>query len=71
MTTKVDISCPDNSHWNVRVSVQDQVYDPDKQIMTPEWRETQSHVIAPGGRLDGLYLTSSRRVLLEEIARDA
>lgn len=49
MTTKVDISCPDNSRW----------------------RETQSHVIAPGGRLDGLYLTSSRRVLLEEIARDA
>lgn len=70
MTTKVQITCPDNSHWHVKFEVQDLVYDHDKQRMTDEWKTVESHTrVLKQGEQAETYLTSSRRLILTEVEK--
>jgi hypothetical protein len=66
MTTKVNVSCPDNSHWSVNVIVEDRVYDHDAKTYTGEWKEADSFVLAPTESRE-TYVHDSRRLRVEEM----
>ena len=68
MTKNVHIINADESKWrvNVHVHVQDQVYDYDKKEMTNEWKTTETFPLDYAGALLTKYITSTRRILIEE-----
>lgn len=66
MTTRVKLECPDNSHWHVKVDVEDRVYDHDKDAMTDEWRVADSFVLKQTESRE-TYIHDSRRLIVTEI----
>lgn len=71
MTTKVVISCPDNSHWHVKVTVRDKLYDPKSQKYVPgQYTRAQTHILKQGEKVE-TYLTDSRSLEVEEIVPEA
>jgi len=70
MTLHIVLSCPQSSPYKARVSIQDQVYDPETKTMTEDFREAQVIEINRGECVD-TYLTSTRRILITELPADA
>jgi hypothetical protein len=68
MTTKVVLSCPDNSHWKVKVEIRDRVYDPQKLAMTDDWSLADSFELGPGESRE-TYIHDSRKLIVEEVPR--
>lgn len=66
MTTKVVVSCPDNSHWHVKVEIRDQVYDFEKKVMTEDWGLAGSFVLKQGESRE-TYITNSRKLVVSEV----
>lgn len=66
MTTKVKIECPDNSHWHIKVTTQDRVYDHDKRAYTDEWRTAESFVLEQTQQRE-VYIHDSRRLIVDEV----
>ncbi|RUW55600.1 hypothetical protein EOA32_00850 [Mesorhizobium sp. M1A.F.Ca.ET.072.01.1.1] len=67
MTTKVTVDA--HAGWPVHVTTIDQVYDHEAQKMTDEWRETGKDTVPANEKRD-FYVTSSRRLIVEEGNRD-
>ena len=68
MTKTVRIENADTAGWPVRVTVQDKVFVDGK--WTGEWRNaTVAQIDQPTAMFSG-YLTSSRRMLVEELGPD-
>lgn len=63
MTTKVLVICP-NVH-EVRVTTEDRVWDAEKQTLG-DFRKTDEIMVAKGSYAD-LYVTDTRRLIIEEI----
>lgn len=70
MTTKVKIECPDNSHWHVKVTVRDQLYDPKSQKYVPEQFTKAETFTLKQGESREVYIHSSRSLVIEEIEPD-
>lgn len=70
MTTRVKLECPDNSHWHVKVEVQDNVYDFEKQARTGEYKLADSFVLKQGESRE-TYIHDSRRLVVSEIVPEA
>lgn len=67
MTTKVVISCPEGSHWHVKVTIRDKLYDPKSQKYVPgEYTRVQGSILKPGESFE-TYLTDSRSLEVDEI----
>ena len=56
----------DSSKWKVKVIVQDRKYDPVELKMTDEWVNTEILELGHPGQLLTRYLTSTRRLVIEE-----
>lgn len=78
MTTKVTITCQENSHWNLRITAQDKtMLDPDvhPSNTTLEFWTNASYqspiILEPGESTekDHLYVHSTRRYIVEEVDR--
>jgi hypothetical protein len=67
MTTKVVVACPQGSHWSLKVTVQDDIYDFATKKMTGEWSNGAVSIIDPGRLLPETYVHASRRLIIEEI----
>lgn len=67
MTTKVQVTCPDNSHWHVKVTVRDQLYDPKSGKYVPEQFTKAETFILKQGEAREVYITSSRSLVIEEV----
>lgn len=65
MTTRVHLHCPDTSHWHVKVTIQDKVFDTVDQKMTDEWRTADRFVLKQTESRD-VYVHSTRRLIIEE-----
>jgi hypothetical protein len=71
MTKAVRIENADTSDYKVRVRVQDRVWDPVAQAMTDEWKDVEVQLLAfPTAMTNNLYLTSTRRFIVEEYTGD-
>ena len=68
MTTKVRITCPDNSHWDIKVTIEDQVFSFETQKMTDEWRSVNTITLKPTESHE-TYVHSSRRLTVEQVER--
>jgi hypothetical protein len=76
MTTKVSISCPDNSHWAVKVEVQDKIMV--AQVIggvatinaVPSWSTTEIFELKPTESRE-TYVHSTRRLVIEEVPTQA
>lgn len=67
MTTKVNITCPPDSHWNLRVIAQDLITS---NSDVKEWGNSyQVTVLSPGQTYEGAYVYDSRRLIIEEVDR--
>jgi hypothetical protein len=66
MTTKVVVTCPDNSHWPLKVITQDCVFDAIAREVTTEWKDTSSVELRVGEKHE-TYVHSSRRLVIEEV----
>lgn len=68
MTKQVRIENADmNTSVEVVVTVQDRVWDPEKQCMTDEWRDVETQILGyPTQMSSGLYLTDTRRLVITE-----
>lgn len=72
MTTKVTITCQENSHWDLKVTTQDKIHlDPDVHPNGAEggWSNSATLVLGPGASVENLYVWDSRRFLVEEQVR--
>lgn len=65
MTTKVVISCPDDSHNSVKVLVEDRNYDPHEGY-TDKWNLTREIDLAPKSATE-VYVYDSRRITVVEV----
>lgn len=74
MTTKVTITCQENSHWDLSVQAQDKIHlDPDVHPdgVTGSWSSNyQPIVLGPGESTKELYVHDSRRYIVEEKVRE-
>jgi hypothetical protein len=68
MTTKVVVSCPNDSHWDIKVTIKDRAFDFVTQKYSDEWRVADSFTLKPTESRE-VYVHSSRHVLVEEIDR--
>ncbi|MES2030859.1 MAG: hypothetical protein V4477_16890 [Pseudomonadota bacterium] len=67
MTTKVHVTCPETSHWNLIVTTEDQVWDADAKKMTGVWAATgQAPVVLKPTEVHETYIHSSRRLVVSE-----
>ena len=66
MTTKVIVSCPDTSHWAVRVYVEDRVFDFGTQKFKDEWSRSDVFNLNPEEKRE-VYVHSSRRLTIVEV----
>lgn len=66
MTTKVKLECPDNSHWHVKVEIEDKKYNFDSQQYEDLWRVSESFVLKQTESRE-TYIHSSRRLIVSEI----
>lgn len=70
MTKAVRIENADNSNFRVVVIVQDKEFKQDeagKWYDTGEWKEVERHELDyPTAMTNGVYLTTSRRIIVEE-----
>lgn len=66
MTKYIHVINADSAAWNVVVLVQDKVYDFDKNVMSGEWETVEELPLSNPGQLQTRYLTSSRRLVIEE-----
>jgi len=66
MTTKVTITCQENSHWDLKVTTQDKIHINGAE----EWSDTSSIVLGPGEIAENIYVYDTRRYLVEEKVRD-
>jgi hypothetical protein len=66
MTTKVVVSCPESSHWNLIVTTEDQVWDADFKKMTYVWRQTGTVVVLKPLDSHETYIHSNRRLIVSE-----
>lgn len=66
MTKYVHIINADNSQYKVKILIQDQVYDHFTREFTNEWKTVEEVDCNNPGQLVTRYLTSSRRILIEE-----
>ena len=78
MTTRVKLECPDNSHWYVKVTAEDKVWDADKkgwavnEIGDPLWsRHAERAVVLKQGDKHETYIHDSRRLVVEEIVPES
>jgi hypothetical protein len=78
MTTKVTITCQENSHWHLKVTAQELVrLDPDVHPQMPEdqlnyWKDVSYNpvvILGPGQSTENLYVHDSRRYIVEEVNR--
>lgn len=72
MTTKIIITCQENSHWDIAVITQDQEYDFKSQTHTDKWNNVgEPKILGPGESTekDHMYVHSSRRFVVEERVR--
>lgn len=70
MTTKVRIECPDNSHWHLKVEVEDKKYNPDSQKYEDLWRVSETFVLKQTEGRE-IYIHSSRRLMVSETEPEA
>jgi hypothetical protein len=68
MTTKVIVTCPDRSHWAIKVSIEDRAFSFETQKYNDEWEVTNSVVLQPTESHE-TYIHGSRRLTVEEISR--
>lgn len=68
MTKHIHIINGDSSKWKVKVKVQDHtpVYGDDNELLFYEWKDTEVLDLSNPGYLLTRYLTSTRRVIIEE-----
>lgn len=57
---------PANQPRRLLIESFDRVYDPEKKVMTDEWKKVD-HVFVAAGHLFHGYCTDSRRVLISEV----
>lgn len=66
MTTKVTITCQEDSHWDLKVITQDlSVGDNGGK----EWANGAERVLGPGQTANDLYVWDTRRFVIEEVSR--
>ena len=68
MTTKLIITCPENSHWNLRLIAQDFTRTPEGAL--EGWADNkhiEPVVLKPGQTSDTLYVYDTRRYIIEEV----
>lgn len=70
MTTKVVISCPDNSHWHVKVEVRDRVYDHANKVMTDYYSLADSFTLKQTESRE-VWISSGRKLIVEEVEQAA
>lgn len=71
MTTKVSIQCPPDSHWNLSIRTEDKRHENDNHNMPAAWADAAGVVpvvLDPGSEYS-TYLTSTRRIVVEEVER--
>lgn len=66
MTTKVKLECPDNSHWHIKVEIQDKKYNHDSGVREDLWRTSETFVLKQTESRE-TYIHSSRRLIVEEL----
>lgn len=71
MTTKLDVSCPQDSHWNLKVTTQNLVPDRDFPELR-HWEDctfTPPLIVGPGD-IGHFYVWDTRRYIIEEVERN-
>lgn len=67
MTKHIHVVNGDSSNWKVKVMVQDQEYDLRTMELIPDsWHTVETLDLNNPGQLVTRYLTSSRRIVIEE-----
>lgn len=66
MTKNIHMINGDNSNWKVKILVQDKVYNPETRKIEEEWTTTETLRLDHPGQLQTKYLTSTRRLVIEE-----
>lgn len=68
MTKHIHIINGDSSKWKVNVKVQDYspIYGDDNEVISHEWRDAEVLDLSCPGYLTTRYLTSTRRLVIEE-----
>lgn len=70
MTTKVKLDCPDNSHWHVKVEIEDKKYNFDNKMFEDLWRVSETFVLKQGESRE-TYIHDSRRLVVSEVVPEA
>lgn len=67
MTTAVNLECPVHSHWHLKVTVEDKLWDPKSKSYVPgEYTKVENFTLAQGEKRT-VYIHDSRRLVVEEI----
>lgn len=67
MTTRVTVSCPDDSHWHVKVTVRDKLFDPKSGRYVPDQFTRGESFILKQGESRDITIWDSRGLTIEEI----
>lgn len=66
MTTKVTITCQEDSHWPILVAKEDREYNHDNKSWLDCWTEISSVTLRQGNSHEA-YVHDSRRLRIEEV----
>lgn len=67
MTTRVTVSCPDDSHWHVKVTVRDKLFDPKSGRYVPDQFTRGESFILKQGESREISIWDSRSLVVEEV----
>jgi hypothetical protein len=66
MTKHIHIINGDSSKEQVKIPMQDMVYDYDKKEFSKDWQTVEELPLDNSGSLNTKYITSTRRLVIEE-----